>query len=543
MKKALNTVKILAIAFILLISTGCAKYNTTMDIKANKSMTITTVYAVDASLLGESEQLVDEAEKKKLEDKGYKVEEYSEGSMKGYKISIDVLNIDLVSDTGDVTYNLAGILEDESKVPKIFSVEKGLFKNKYKAKLAFNYEMPDMGDDFLGGEEDNQDVEGEGESQVSPEGDEDNSSDEILQRDEDEVGNEGENSDSLDSPITDDDLLNEDGLDFDKLVNLMSTADLSFTVKLPSAAISNNATKTENDGKTLIWTLTAVGDSSSIDFEFELYNYLYIGLLGGAIILLVVLAIVIILRSKKKKGKGGLEVAANAQTQQAFTTEQAVVPVEVPQATATAVPTSTDVPVAQNPVGAPAPVVQTPAAPAPVAQAPVAQAPVAPAPVIVEPVASAPVTPTSVGSEPVILEPAAPTSVTPAPVVLEPVAPAPVVVDPIAPEPVAPAPVIPEPATTPAPVASVPAISAADVATEVIPATIQPVQVNAFAGSPIQPVEVAPAVEPVVSATDVATEVIPAVVQPVQVDALAGSPMQPVEVVSQQVENPVNGQI
>ena len=32
MKKVLNTVKILAIALILLVSTGCVKYNTTMEI-------------------------------------------------------------------------------------------------------------------------------------------------------------------------------------------------------------------------------------------------------------------------------------------------------------------------------------------------------------------------------------------------------------------------------------------------------------------------------------------------------------------------------
>ena len=39
MKKVLNTVKILAIALILLVSTGCVKYNTTMEIIDNVVIT------------------------------------------------------------------------------------------------------------------------------------------------------------------------------------------------------------------------------------------------------------------------------------------------------------------------------------------------------------------------------------------------------------------------------------------------------------------------------------------------------------------------
>ena len=266
MKKVLNTVKILAIALILLVSTGCVKYNTTMEIKSNKSMTLTTIYAVESSVLesqGMTELMTDD-QKKQLTDKGYKIEEYSEGTMVGYKLSISVPSIDFVSAEGNVEYDLSAVFQDDStETPKIFGVEKGLLKNKYVARLTFAASdvTGDMGD-IAGGDAD-VDV---SDDDLTPAGDEaPNPSDEVAQRD-------GE-----DDTLTDNDQTSPSDGDFnlDDLTNLLTNLDLSFTVKLPTAPISNNATKTENDGKTLIWTLTS-SDLNSIEFEFELYNYLYI---------------------------------------------------------------------------------------------------------------------------------------------------------------------------------------------------------------------------------------------------------------------------
>lgn len=507
MKKVLNTVKILAIALILLVSTGCVKYNTTMEIKSNKSMTLTTIYAVESSILesqGMTELMTDD-QKKQLTDKGYKVEEYSEGTMVGYKLSISVPSIDFVSADGNVEYDLSAVLQDDStETPKIFGVEKGLLKNKYVARLTFAASdvTGDMGD-ITGGDAD-VDV---SDDDLTPAGDEaTNPSDEVAQR-------EGE-----DDTLTDNDQTGPSDGDFnlDDLTNLLTNLDLSFTVKLPTAPISNNATKTENDGKTLIWTLTS-SDLNSIEFEFELYNYLYMGIMGGAVLLLIVLIIIII--SKKKKGKKVAEKVQPAEVAQAFTTEQPVAPVVVPPMTAAPVMTA-----------APAPV-------APVAPAPVAPAPVAPAPVEVLPVAPAPVVPTPVEVAPVAA-PVMETPVVPAPIAAPVVTPVPVEPVPVAAPVVESSIVAPVPAE-PAPVAT-PVMEAAPVAApvEVAPITAQPVQIDVIAGTPVQPVEVAPVTPavPVEGADNGAFQM-----QPVQIDVVAGTPIQPVEVAPVQPIEPVPG--
>lgn len=510
MKKVLNTVKILAIALILLVSTGCVKYNTTMEIKSNKSMTLTTIYAVESSILesqGMTELMTDD-QKKQLTDKGYKVEEYSEGTMVGYKLSISVPSIDFVSAEGNVEYDLSAVLQDDStETPKIFGVEKGLLKNKYVARLTFAASdvTGDMGD-ITGGDAD-VDV---SDDDLTPAGDEaTNPSDEVAQR-------EGE-----DDTLTDNDQTSPSDGDFnlDDLTNLLTNLDLSFTVKLPTAPISNNATKTENDGKTLIWTLTS-SDLNSIEFEFELYNYLYMGIMGGAVLLLIVLIIIII--SKKKKGKKVAEKVQPAEVAQAFTTEQPVAPVEVPPMAAAPVMTAAPAPVAPVAPVAPAPVAPAPVSPAPVEVSPVAPAPVVPTPVEVAPVA-APVMET-----PVVPAPIAEPVVTPVPVEPVPVA-APVVESTI----VAPVPAEPAPVATPV-------MEAAPVAApvEVAPITAQPVQIDVIAGTPVQPVEVAPVTPavPVEGADNGAFQM-----QPVQIDVVAGTPIQPVEVAPVQPIEPVPG--
>ena len=501
MKKVLNTVKILAIALILLVSTGCVKYNTTMEIKSNKSMTLTTIYAVESSVLesqGMTELMTDD-QKKQLTDKGYKVEEYSEGTMVGYKLSISVPSIDFVSAEGNVEYDLSTVLQDDStETPKIFGVEKGLLKNKYVARLTFAASdvTGDMGD-ITGGDAD-VDV---SDDDLTPAGDEaTNPSDEVAQRD-------GEND-----TLTDNDQTSPSDGDFnlDDLTNLLTNLDLSFTVKLPTAPISNNATKAENDGKTLIWTLTS-SDLNSIEFEFELYNYLYMGIMGGAILLLIVLIIIIII-SKKKKGKKVAEKVQSAEVAQAFTTEQPVAPVEVPPMAAAPVMTAAPAPVAPVAPVAPAPVAPAPVAPAPVVQTPVEVAPVA-APVMETPAVPAPI------AEPVV---------TPVPVEPVPVA-APVV---------APVPVEPAPVATPVMEAAVMEAASVAAPVEVAPITAQPVQIDVIAGTPVQPVEVAPVTPavPVEGADNGAFQM-----QPVQIDVVAGTPIQPVEVAPVQPIEPVPG--
>lgn len=133
----MKKIKYLLLCTLVLILTGCVKFNANMDIKKDKSMDFSIIYAVDTSVFGE-QQVLDDDQKKELENQGFTVTDYSQGNMKGFTISKKIKNIDDVSSTEDVEYDLSGILDDKSKGGYIFKVKKGIFKNTYIAKFRFD---------------------------------------------------------------------------------------------------------------------------------------------------------------------------------------------------------------------------------------------------------------------------------------------------------------------------------------------------------------------------------------------------------------------
>lgn len=246
MKKKLCNV--LMAFFLMFMMTGCVKFNASMDIKKNKSMDFKIIYAFDTTYFGD-EELLDDSDKKELQDDGFTVSDYVDGDMKGFTISKNIKNIDDVSSTEDIEYSLSGLLEANASNKYIFKVKKGLFKNTYTAKLNFD------------------------------------SSDSSL----------NDSSDSEDDYDYDYDY-SEDDYDYD-FSDMTASMDLNFNVTLPYAAISNNATTVSNDGKTLKWELTTT-DASSMEFEFELYNMTAI-YIGVAIIIVLVVAVIIFICRKK----------------------------------------------------------------------------------------------------------------------------------------------------------------------------------------------------------------------------------------------------
>lgn len=246
MKKKLCNV--LMAFFLMFMMTGCVKFNASMDIKKNKSMDFKIIYAFDTTYFGD-EELLDDSDKKELQDDGFTVSDYVDGDMKGFTISKNIKNIDDVSSTEDIEYSLSGLLEANASNKYIFKVKKGLFKNTYTAKLNF-----DSSDSSLNG-----------------------------------------SSDSEDDYDYDYDY-SEDDYDYD-FSGMTASMDLSFNVTLPYAEISNNATTVSNDGKTLKWELTTT-DASSMEFEFELYNMTAI-YIGVAIIIVLVVAVIIFICRKK----------------------------------------------------------------------------------------------------------------------------------------------------------------------------------------------------------------------------------------------------
>lgn len=244
--------KLIIIIVCLFLITGCVKYNATMDIKKDKSMDFSIIYAVDKSFF-ENENLIEEKDKKELENSGFTIKEYNEGNMKGYIISLNVPNIDKISAAEDIIYNLTDITNNNNdNNKKLFTIKKGLLKNTYKANFQF-----DSSDSKLN-EDNNQD------------------------------------SETITEWSTE-----ENSEDWDSIANsAVSNLDLSFKVNLPYSAIKTNATQTSNDNKELTWSLTS-NEVSNIEFEFSLYNTINIIVITVIILILIVAIIIFFINNKK----------------------------------------------------------------------------------------------------------------------------------------------------------------------------------------------------------------------------------------------------
>lgn len=268
MKKSLYILTIFIVAICL---SGCVKYNANMEIKKDKSMDFSIIYAMDTQYFGDQEVLTEE-NRKELEEEGFKVTDYQEDTMKGFTLTKSIKNIDELSTTENTDYSLSNIEEDKDK--EMFKVEKGFFKNKYIANFKFDTE----------------------DSAITEEGTSDGT---ITDGYSD--GTIEENPDSYsDFPMDSTEGYNDSSMDdFSNMAT--SNLDLSLNVTLPYQAISNNATKTENDNKTLSWDLTS-SEIETINFEFELYNMTNIYLtIGGIALLIIIIIVVTVTKHKKRK--------------------------------------------------------------------------------------------------------------------------------------------------------------------------------------------------------------------------------------------------
>lgn len=296
--------EMISLIVILLTLTGCVKMEVNMEIRKDKSMTLGIIQAANESLINQgTADLLDEEEKKEFQDAGYKIEDYKEKEMIGYKITKEIKNIDEVSTEEEITSDLG--LNELKDNNYIFTIKKGLFKNTYKATLknsdteqindSLNNDLPDNSnpDDIL---------------------EDDSLTDEEITIDNDiTIENEDETID-----ITEEDNSNNSLEDFDYSA-LMSGIEVSMKVKLPYKALSNNATTIENDGTTLTWDLMNFKEEE-IKFEFEMYNTKNIIIISSIGLIIILLIIFLIIKKTKKKtitnNNNNLETNSNITQQQ-----------------------------------------------------------------------------------------------------------------------------------------------------------------------------------------------------------------------------------
>ena len=276
MKKIRNLVILLVTTLLL---TGCMKYNVTMDIKKDKSMEFKIVYALDTSVLGEKASFSD-SDLEKMKAQGFEVEKYTDGTMEGFTLTKKIKNIDDVSSTGGTTYSLSGVVDNGDS--KIFKVKKGLLKNKYTAKFDFDTKQSSLGNNNMLGSDD------------------DNLLDKEETEDDTTLDLSNDDTKLIDTDEKDD--LNSD----DDYSKLLANMDISFSVKLPYAALSNNATTVKDDGKELVWNLASY-DNKSIEFEFELDRFsikpiiiVAVCILGGLFVIALIVTVIMAISGGKK---------------------------------------------------------------------------------------------------------------------------------------------------------------------------------------------------------------------------------------------------
>lgn len=250
------------ILMITLLTTGCVKMDINMSINKDKSMDFILIEAFNQQLLQQAgagdEVTFKEEDLEDARKQGFKVEEYKDSSMVGYKFSKEFKNIDDISTDEEITSDLNTTTKEGSD-SKLFTVKKGIFKNVYSANFTSS------------------------------------ESDEINEQTDEVTG-----TDTTTNP--DSSLEGLEGFDYE---SLMSGMEMKFSVSVPYNALSNNATTVEDDGKTLIWDLMNLKNQDTMHFEFELYNmtniYIAIAISGVILLGLITLVVAIIIRSSKNK--------------------------------------------------------------------------------------------------------------------------------------------------------------------------------------------------------------------------------------------------
>ena len=278
MKRSVKILKVLLVVIMAFTLSGCVKFNQTMEIKKDGTMNYNLIYAANKSLLQGQDNIFEEDDIKQLQEKGFTVTDYEDDKMKGVTISRNGILVDSISsDDKNAVYELTSVVSDDKKDnSKLFYVKKGFLKNTYVANFKF--------DSSYASDRSNINMRNE-------DGTEDDfTKDDMTSEDIFDTTDDGSDSTDNDS-------------DMSALMDqYMKNMDLKFIVKLPYAAISNNATTKSSDNKELTWDLTKITKDDSIKFEFSLYNVTNIVILVAGVVLVVAVVFFII---KKKKGKGG----------------------------------------------------------------------------------------------------------------------------------------------------------------------------------------------------------------------------------------------
>lgn len=255
---------IFLVLFCVVFLSGCVKNHTTIGIDKDKSMTYENEILFSNELGDDMTTMLDS---ESYEKDGYKVTVVKEDGYQGIKVTKKFNNIDDYSNNKGEEVIISNFLNNDFDKSIMFKKKSGFLKDTYTAKFKYSIDTSEYN-----------------------ELEENNTSENITTNDESSLENTDE--DSIENDISSENM--------NDYINLMGEMEFTFKVNLPYKAISNNATESKSDGKSLIWNL-GVDSASNIEFEFSIYNMTNILILGGSIIAVIIILIVLIIVLKKKK--------------------------------------------------------------------------------------------------------------------------------------------------------------------------------------------------------------------------------------------------
>ena len=263
MKRVKGLLILLICVFLL---SGCVKETISMDIKSDKSMTLSGKVLVKEEFKEDFDETYNSED---LTKAGFKVTTVTEDGYSGYLITKEFKNIDDLSKNNNIQIDISGIFQDKVDFNKLFTKTSDFFKDTYKALFLFASNTEEE----------------ETESNLD--------SDTLV-----EEGN--------DSLYTDDDETESTEIEgLDDLANTLTAGmEFKYVVTLPVKPKSHNASTVSEDGKTLTWNL-ATSEASNIQYEFSLLNmthiYMIAGGAAGVLLVIVVIALLIIKKGKASK--------------------------------------------------------------------------------------------------------------------------------------------------------------------------------------------------------------------------------------------------
>ncbi len=240
------------LAISLVISCGCANLKANIKINANGSADVNLSFMVDDNVLSMmgGESVFDDM-KAGITGGGYRAKLVKANNQTGYQYTAQFKSLDEMMNEKTPTGNLIhkSFAGKDGKA-KIYTVKHGFFKDDYSIDAHI-----DM-------------------SHFTDSSDSDDTSQAMMEA-------------------------------------MLSKIDYELKLELPVKVASNNATKLENGGKTLVWNVE-YGKDNEIKFSFASYNVAHLLMVGipVAVVILALIVLLIVLAAKKKKKSKALALEA-----------------------------------------------------------------------------------------------------------------------------------------------------------------------------------------------------------------------------------------